>query len=201
MRDRENDATTLTLGLKRSEVLSMVSETTQVKEVAHDPETRLMQADAIIHRNVLWALGAGVVPIPIADVLAVSAVQVKQLKELSALYGIAFREDLAKKLVGSLLVGIGGVGVGAALGMSLAKLIPVVGTALGIVSVPVASGAFTHAIGRVFVMHFESGGTFLDFDPHRMRDHFRREFEGAKEKVAELRNRPGAPNVSPQGPA
>ena len=179
----------------------MVSETTQVKEVTPDPEARLMKADAIIHRNVLWALGAGVVPIPLADVLAVSAVQVKQLKELSALYGVTFREDLAKKLVGSLLVGIGGVGVGAALGMSLAKLIPVVGTALGIVSVPVTSGAFTHAIGRVFVMHFESGGTFLDFDPHRMREHFRREFEGAKEKVAELRNRPGASTASPQGPA
>ena len=27
------------------------------------------------------------------------------------------------------------------------------------------TGAFTLAIGRVFVMHFEAGGTLLDFDP------------------------------------
>lgn len=177
----------------------MATETTQAGPPALDPQARLSQADGIIHRNVLWALGAGVVPIPIADVLAVSAVQVKLLKELSELYGIAFRQDLAKKLVGSLLVGIGGVGVGMALGMSLAKLIPVVGQAFGVISVPVASGAFTHAIGRVFVMHFESGGTFLDFDPQRMREHFKKEFEDAKDKVAQMprQQRPASPTETP----
>lgn len=178
----------------------MVSETTQTKEMVTDPEARSLQADAVIHRNVLWALGAGVVPIPIADVLAVSAVQVKLIKELSELYGLGFREDLAKKLVGSLLAGIGGVGVGAVLGMSLAKVVPVVGQALGVVSVPIASGAFTHAVGRVFVMHFESGGTLLDFDPKGMREHFRREFEEAKEKVTDLRKQPDVPLVPPPGP-
>lgn len=161
---------------------------------AKDPATRLLQAEAIIHRNVLWALGAGVLPIALFDVIAVSAVQVKLLKELSDHYGIAFREGLAKKLVGSLLAGLGGVGFGVMLGASLAKLVPVVGTALGIVSVPIAAGAFTSAIGRVFVMHFESGGTFLDFDPARMREHFRAEFEAAKDKVAQL-HKPTAPPV------
>jgi uncharacterized protein (DUF697 family) len=151
-----------------------------------DPATRLLQAEKLIHRNVLWALGVGVVPFPIADVVAVTAVQVKLLKELSEHYGVAFRTGLAKKLVGSLLAGLGGVGLGVMLGASLAKLIPVVGTALGVVSVPLAAGAFTHAIGRVFVMHFESGGTLLDFDPARMREHFRTEFEAAKDMVAQM---------------
>lgn len=149
-------------------------------------EARILQAEAIIHRNVLWALGAGVLPLPLVDVVALTGVQVKLLKELSDLYGAPFKEGLAKKLVGALLIGIGGVGVGFALGASLMKSIPLVGTALGIISVPVTAGAFTHAVGRVFVMHFEAGGTLLDFDPKKMHAHFRREFEAAKEKVAQM---------------
>lgn len=161
------------------------TETTEQKP-ALDPALRLTRAEAVIHRNVLWALGAGVVPFPLADLLAVIAVQVKMLKEMSDVYDVPFKEDLAKKLVASLLSGMGGVSVGAVLGGSMIKLIPALGTALGVVAVPVVAGAFTHATGRVFVMHFESGGTFLDFDPNRVRDHFRGEFEAARDRVAQI---------------
>lgn len=165
-----------------------------------EQSARLLQADLIIHRNVLWSLGAGIVPVPLADVVAVTAVQVKLLKELSDLYGVAFKQHLAKKLVSSLLVSISGVAVGVALGASLAKLVPGVGTALGMVSVPLASGAFTHATGRVFVMHFEAGGTLLDFDPRKMREHFRAEFEAAKDRVAQLHQQQSQPSSEPAAP-
>ena len=153
-----------------------------------DPAARLARAEGVIQRNVLWALGAGVVPFPIADLLAIIAVQVKMLKEMSDVYAVPFKEDLAKKLVASLLSGMGGVSVGAIVGMSVAKFIPFVGTTLGVVAVPVVAGACTHATGRVFVMHFESGGTFLDFDPNKVRDHFKAEFEAAKEKVTKIKD-------------
>jgi uncharacterized protein (DUF697 family) len=161
-----------------------------------EPATRLAQAGTIIHRNVLWALGAGAVPFPVADLVAIVAVQVKMLKEMSDLYGVAFREDLAKKLVASLIAGFGGIGVGIVLGGSLAKLLPALGTTFGVLAVPVAAGAFTHATGRVFVMHFESGGTLLDFDPTKVREHFRSEFEAAKAKVAELHRQSKSDNKS-----
>ena len=151
-----------------------------------EPVSRVGRADAIIRRNVLWALGAGLVPVPIADMAAVAGIQVKMLAELSELYDLSFREDIAKKLIGSLLTGVLGVGAGAVIGASLGKLIPFVGTAFGIVTVPVISGAFTRALGKVFVMHFETGGTLLDFDPHKVRSHFKQEFEKAKEYVAEV---------------
>ena len=166
---------------------------------ASDFADRLVQAERIIHRNVLWALGAGVVPVPIFDVLAVTSVQAKMLRELSRLYKVDFKDGLAKKLVVSLLSAIGGVGIGAMIGASLFKLIPPVGIALGVVAVPVTSGAFTHAVGRVFVMHFEAGGTFIDFDPARMREHFRKEFEAAKEKVRYLQ-KDGPSASAPQNP-
>lgn len=149
-------------------------------------EERLAAAEAILRRNVLWACGAGILPLPVFDMLAVTGIQIKTIKQLSNLYGISFREELAKKLVASLLTGVVGVGLGVALAASIAKLIPVVGTALGAVTVPVIAGALTHATGKVFIMHFEAGGTLLDFDAAAMRAHFKAEFDGAKEAVSRL---------------
>lgn len=150
-------------------------------------ETTTEQAQAIIRRNIYWALGAGVVPIPGLDLVAVLGVQVKQLKQLSDLYGVKFSEDIARKAVASLLSSVGAVGLGTLVGGSLAKLVPFLGTTLGFVSVPVFSAAASHAVGTVFMMHFETGGTLLDFDPATVRAHFKNEFEKAKADVAQLK--------------
>ncbi|EYF04405.1 YcjF family protein [Chondromyces apiculatus] len=158
---------------------------TETKPEPTDPFSRVGRAEAIIQRNFIWSLGAGAIPLPIVDVAAVLAVQLKMLKELSNLYGLPFSSSIAKKIVYSLLSSVGGVGLGALIGAGLAKAVPTVGTALGVIAVPIFAGAFTHATGRVFLMHFESGGTFLDFNPHTMRAHFRQEFEKAKETAAQ----------------
>jgi len=49
---------------------------------------------------------------------------------------------------------------------------------------PLFTGASTYAIGNLFIRHFESGGTLLNMDPQKMREHFKEEFENGK-KVAE----------------
>ena len=149
--------------------------------------TRTEQGQAIIRRNVLWALGAGVVPIPIVDMFAVLAVEAKMLKQLSDLYKVKFSEGAAKKVAASLLTSVGSVGLGTALAGSLFKLLPLIGSTLGVVTVPIFAGAFTHALGKVFLMHFETGGTLLDFDPHTVRTHFKQEFDKAKDEVTTLK--------------
>lgn len=154
---------------------------------AVDPQERQASAQAIVQRNVLWALGAGVLPTPLLDVAAVTGVQLKQIKQLSDVYGLPFSSNIAKKIIYSLLGSVGVVGVGTLLGASFAKLIPAIGTTLGMVSVPVLTGAFTHATGQVLILHFEAGGTLLDFDAAAMRSYFKQEFEKAKETVAQLR--------------
>ncbi len=151
-----------------------------------DPVSRIGRAEAIIRRNVIWSLGAGVLPIPIFDVIAVTGVQVKMLAELSSLYDVKFAEHATQKVIGPLLSSLGSVTIGTAIGGSLLKSIPFVGTALGVVSVPLLVGAFTHATGKVFLMHFESGGTVLDFDPLKVRAYFKQEFEKSKATVSEL---------------
>lgn len=160
-----------------------------------DPAARLDRAQGVVQRNVYWAMGAGVLPLPLVDMVAITGVQLKMLRELSKLYDLKFSEGAAKKAVMSLLVGVGGVSIGSIIGTSLVKLLPVVGTSLGVASVPVISGMLTHAVGRTFVMHFEAGGTLLDFDPKAMRNYFKQQYDESKIVVTKL-HKQGTPDAA-----
>jgi uncharacterized protein (DUF697 family) len=149
-------------------------------EMTIDSSARTAEANALVRKYMNWSFVGGIVPVPLVDVAAVSGVQLKMLYELSKLYGIPFKAHIAKPLIGSLL---GSVGSSAAAGGVLAlgiKSVPIVGTMLGLLTMPALSLAATYAVGRVFIAHFESGGTLLDFDPDKMRAHFRAEFEAAR---------------------
>lgn len=172
---------------------SMQEAVRTIEEAAID--ARRLEADVIIKRHLLWGMGAGVVPVPILDMVLITSVQLKMLKELSRLYGVPFKERLVRKLLSSLLVGIGGVAIGLALGASLAKVFPGIG--LTYLGVPVLVGALTQAVGNVFVMHFETGGTFLDFNAVTLREYFRHEYVAAREALAKQQRAPGVPIVPP----
>jgi uncharacterized protein (DUF697 family) len=154
-----------------------------------DLKARTAESDAVIQRNTLWALGAGIVPFPIFDLVAITGIQVKMLKEMSDVYGVTFRTDVVKKSIGALASGLGSVAIGTALGSSLAKLIPAVGQTLGVITMPIVAAAFTRATGRIFQLHLEAGGTILDFDAAHVREHFKQEFEHAKVVVAEMQKK------------
>ena len=164
----------------------MAGDTLQTPSTA-DLSNRLFAARGVIYRNVLWSLGACAVPVPVLDVVAIVAVEVKLLAELSALYGVPFREALATKLVLSLLAGVGGHAAGVVVVLSLGKVIPGFGSLLGFATSQLFAGAFTHATGQVYVMHLETGGTLLDLDPRAVRAHFRREFAAGKRIASDLR--------------
>ena len=42
---------------------------------------------------------------------------------------------------------------------------------------PVLAGAATYAVGKVFIQHFESGGTFLNFNPESVRGYYEAMFK------------------------
>lgn len=145
-----------------------------------DTVTRTAEADAIVRKYMNWSFAGGLVPLPVVDVVAVSGVQTKMLLDLAKLYDIPFKANIAKELVGTLLgSALPSAATGGAFALGI-KSIPVVGTALGVLTMPALSVAATYAVGRVFIAHFESGGTLLDFDAARMREHFRAEFEAAR---------------------
>lgn len=141
---------------------------------------RSKHADTIIRNHVIWSMGAGLIPVLIADIFAVSALQLDMIRQLSRTYDVNFSETQGKAIVTSLTSStLARLGAG-----SLVKIIPGLGSIVGGVTVSVFAGASTFALGQVFKRHFESGGTILDFDPARLKKMYKEQFEKGK-KVAE----------------
>jgi uncharacterized protein (DUF697 family) len=161
---------------------------------------RLERAHHIIQRNMLWSAGAGLIPIPLAEAAAITAVQLKLIKELTDLYETPFRQDLAKSAVMSLIGGLGSVAIGKFFAATSLRFIPVVGLPFAVASVPVTASGVTYAIGKVFAAHFETGGTLLNFDAQKMREHFRTEFEAGVKEAKDLAAKT-ASKVTVPGPA
>jgi len=152
------------------------------EEVSMSEDEKLEKAESIIKNNMMLAMGASTVPVPLFDLVALSGVQLNMIHSLCKLYNLEFRKDLAKSFIASF--GTGLLAVPVAMGLSsLVKFIPVIGQTAGIVSMSASGVAFTYAIGKVFVQHFSCGGTILDFDPTTVRDYFKKEFESEKAKV------------------
>ncbi len=139
------------------------------------------EADSIIKNHMIWSMGAGFIPIPIADLFAVSAIQLDMIRQLSKLYEVDFKQTEGKAIITSLTTS----GI-ARLGARAVKFIPGVGSILGGITLAVLSGASSYALGEVFTKHFETGGTFLDFDPGRLKKYYNEKFEKGKEVAKEI---------------
>lgn len=150
--------------------------------------TRLQEANGIVTNHVTASLVVALVPIPIIDLVGLTGIQLKMLYSLSKLYNVQYSANLGKELIVALLGGAIPTRTGITIASS-AKSIPGWGTASSILSVFVLGGASTYAIGKVFIQHFESGGTFLNFDPAAVKEHFAAEFERGKQTVTELKSR------------
>ncbi len=140
---------------------------------------RLVRARSLTKNYILASAGIGLVPLPLADLVGVMALQVKLVHGLAKVYDVPFKENLTKSLLASLLSGASSV-IGVMGLSSLAKSIPVLGTLAGGGGVAVTAASVTFATGEVFTRHFESGGTLLDFDPHKMKALFKRELKNGK---------------------
>lgn len=133
------------------------------------------QAAKIIRNHMLGSVAAGLVPIPLVDLGILTAVQLRMVQKLAKHYDVEFSEQRAKSLIGSLV----SVGAAATAGSILRALLP--GAArtlfgLGSLTVPAAT---TWAVGRVFIKHFESGGTIWTFDPSRAKKDYEEELKAA----------------------
>jgi uncharacterized protein (DUF697 family) len=132
-------------------------------------ESRETVASKLVDRFAMWSGVAGLVPLPIVDIVAVGGLQVQMLRRLSQIYGIEFSENRGKALIaalaGTMIPVTSGLGAASAL-----KFVPVVGLLASVFVMPALSAGATYAIGKAFVQHFESGGTLLDFNPPDYRE-------------------------------
>jgi uncharacterized protein (DUF697 family) len=139
--------------------------------------------DSIIKNHMIWSMGAGMIPVPIADFFAVSAIQLDMVRQMCKIYEVDFNENVGKASITSLTSsGIAKLGAKA-----LIKFIPGIGSVIGGITMGVMSGASTYALGEAFKKHFETGGTFLDFDTDRLTKYYNEKFEKGKEYAEEIK--------------
>ena len=140
-------------------------------------------SNGIIRKRMYIAMGTGLVPLPIFDIVALTGVQIEMVSRLAELYDIPFKRDLAKTAITSLVGGILPVAAAPLLG-SLLKVIPVVGYTTSALSLAAIGGASTYAVGKVFAQHFETGGTLLNFNAEKVKAYYQEQFEKGKEEAA-----------------
>jgi len=139
-------------------------------------DDRRSRATKVVERFSFWSGVAGLLPIPFVDLAAVAAVQIQMLRLISRIYDVPFSENRGKALIAGLFGTV--IPVSAGVGMaSVVKGIPIAGTAVGALVTPALAVAATYAIGKVFIQHFASGGTLLDFEPPNYREFISREMQ------------------------
>jgi uncharacterized protein (DUF697 family) len=153
---------------------------------AGDRAVRLARADTLVKDHMLMSAAVGLIPAPGLDLLAGIGIQLTLLKRLANLYAVPFSESAARGIITSLLGAVGTGGLAAGIFFSALKLLPGVGTLVGAVSMPIAMSAVTYAIGKLFINHFELGGTLRDFDVAANRGYFRELVQRGKHVAAEM---------------
>ncbi len=152
-------------------------------------KARRKEAEETIHSHVVWATGAGLMPIPLFDLVAVTAIQMDLLKSLARIYDVDYSAGKGKAFV-SALTG----STFAKIGSSAVKALPGVGALLGGVSMSALSGASTYATGVVALQHLDrDGANFLEIDLERARDAYDEAVERGREFVAGLEEKEEEP--------
>jgi uncharacterized protein (DUF697 family) len=148
---------------------AMMTKETASPDAAGTPESRRASAVKLVERFSLWSGAAGLIPVPFVDLAAVGGVQIRMLGRISQIYSVPFSVNRGKVLIASLVGTM--IPVSSAIGAaSIIKSVPVVGTAISALAMPAMSAGATYAIGMVFIEHFASGGTLLDFNPPDYRE-------------------------------
>jgi uncharacterized protein (DUF697 family) len=154
------------------------------KTAAEAIETR---ASCIIRKHVLMSAATAAIPANFLDIAALAAVQLNLLKELAGIHSLQFNTEISRSAIGTLLAVVAPTalsnGVMGSMAVRLALCsIPVIGPAIRLLTQPAFNAAFTYALGKVFHMHFASGGTFLTFDPEKVKAYFVKFFKEARDK-------------------
>ena len=141
------------------------------------------QANRMIRNCSLVSIGAGILPFPVIDLVALGGVQVYVIRELCKIYEIPFSKERVKGILSAI---VGGVAPAVAFPVvaSVVKIVPIVGQLASAVTMPALTAASTLAVGRIFKRHFEAGGGLDDVDVDTMKAEYADEMEKAKAQGA-----------------
>jgi uncharacterized protein (DUF697 family) len=142
---------------------------------------RRYKAENLIKNHVMAAGAMSVVPLPLLDIAAITVVQLRMIQKLAAMYSKSFSERPVRNTIAGLAGGVLGHSAGVITALSLAKAIPGIGWALGMVTLPVVVGASSYAIGRVYLRHFEEGGSIYDISVDNAKSYYNEQLEKGKQ--------------------
>ncbi len=142
----------------------------------------LDQANHIVRNHSIVSGALGVVPIPPLGVALITANGLKMVHKLSSIYGVEFNKEIGKSAIGCFLAAYGSLSISGRLIWGLSTALPVAAPMIGVVTRPLISTALMYLMGKIFIQHFESGGTFLTFDPEKVRGHYAELFQEGQAK-------------------
>ena len=116
------------------------------------------RANAIIRNHTGIAMAAAIIPIPVADIGAITAVEIDMLRALTKIYGLNWSENLGKQAVG---IGAACI-IGPGLWGAAVKFIPGLGAIIGGAIQMTIAGSVCFALGKAYQEHLESGGEVID---------------------------------------
>ncbi|HRI28733.1 MAG TPA: DUF697 domain-containing protein [Chitinophagales bacterium] len=160
-----------------------------------DLEKRNRKANDTIIHNVILSMGTAIIPVPMADILVLTTLQVRMLKELCDIYDRPYSKHVAQNIIAS----VAGNSL-ARLGASLIKTVPGIGTLIGGVSAIVLSGASTYAMGKVFVSNLEQGKNLEEIDINNAKEMYNQALEEGKTIAQELEKNTDVQNLPDSHP-
>ncbi|MEB4591263.1 DUF697 domain-containing protein [Candidatus Thiothrix sp. Deng01] len=155
-------------------------------------ELRHQQAWGIVRKHMAVGMTLSLAPIPILDVAALTGAQLNMLDNLSAHYGVDFNKERGKSLVVAMLCGSLPTTALMALS-SISKAIPGIGSIGGNLGLSAVAGGVIFAVGKVFIRHFEAGGSLENFDGKQAQAEFQQALREGKQ-LAVAKKPTGRPN-------
>jgi uncharacterized protein (DUF697 family)/predicted GTPase len=132
------------------------------------------------------AATAGAVPIPVVDLVLISAVQTRMMYDLASLYGQSLTTQRLAEVAGALGLGL----LGRQAGRSLIKVIPGLGSVLGSVAGGALAAGSTYALGKAFCYYYSAVLEGHVPDPKDLRRYYREELGRAEESWKRLHPEP-----------
>jgi uncharacterized protein (DUF697 family) len=123
---------------------------------------RRRKAVALVERYANWSAVGGVIPVPLANAAAITALMVRMIKSLSTLYDVPFEKNRTRAAVVGLMGGVLPTGFGTIAASTLTYFVPGYGL-LSLAVSSVTSSAYARSIGQLYIEHFENGATQIDF--------------------------------------
>ena len=158
------------------------------KAPAGEPEEQIpeivdLKGENCIKNHVIAAMGIGLVPSALLDVVGITAIEVKMIMDLARIYDFPVPNKLvAYKVLISLIGSIAPVYFSTRMHSAL-KGVPLVGHAVYVGLLSATGGAAVYAVGKIFQKHYQSGGTFLSKDNSYIREYFKEKYAEGKQAV------------------